>query len=166
MNVHDALFWFFSIAMLLCGFFVIANRNPVASALLLVLLFVFMAGLFVLLDAFFIAAIQVLVYAGAVMVLFLFVIMLLDIKASERRKFRALGVVGGVVVAVAFVWELTIVLNPPLKSLAGEGQELHGGLEQIVRPFFAQYMLPFEVTGLLLLVAMIGVVLLSKKELK
>jgi len=90
--------------MLVCGFFVIANRNPVACALFLVLMFVFMAGLFVLLEAFFIAAIQVLVYAGAVMVLFLFVIMLLDIKASERRKFRVLSVVGGVAVAVAFVW--------------------------------------------------------------
>jgi len=166
MNVHDALFWFFSIAMLVCGLFVIVNRNPVASALLLVLLFVFMAGLFVLLEAFFIAAIQVLVYAGAVMVLFLFVIMLLDIKASERRKFRALGVAGGVAVGLAFVWELTFVLSRPLQPLAGGGEELHGGLEQVVKPFFAHYMLPFEVTGLLLLVAMIGVVLLSKKEIK
>src|SRR5882757_4444568 len=96
MIFHDILFWFFSIAMLLCGLLVIASRNPVASALFLVLLFVFMAGLFVLLEAFFIAAIQVLVYAGAVMVLFLFVIMLLDIKASERRKFRVLSVLGGV----------------------------------------------------------------------
>ena len=79
--------------MLVCGLLVIGIRNPVASALFLVMLFVFLAGLFVLLEAFFIAAIQVLVYAGAIMVLFLFVIMLLDIKASERRKFRALGVV-------------------------------------------------------------------------
>src|SRR5271169_629521 len=134
MNVHDALFWFFSIAMLVCGFLVIANRNPVASALLLVLLFVFMAGLFVLLEAFFIAAIQVLVYAGAVMVLFLFVIMLLDIKASERRKFRALGVFGGFVVAVAFVWELEVILARPMKPLAGGGDELRGGLEQVVKP--------------------------------
>ncbi len=166
MSVHDALFWLFSIAMLGCGFFVIANRNPVASALLLVLLFVFMAGLFVLLEAFFIAAIQVLVYAGAVMVLFLFVIMLLDIKASERRKFRVLSIVGGVAVAVAFVWELRIVLGQPVKLLTSGSEEMHGGLEQIIKPFFAHYMLPFEVTALLLLVAMIGVVLLSKKEVK
>jgi NADH-quinone oxidoreductase subunit J len=166
MIVHDILFWFFSIAMLACGFLVIFSRNPVASALFLVLLFAFLAGLFVLLEAFFIAAIQVLVYAGAVMVLFLFVIMLLDIKASERRKFRALGVLGGIAVAVAFVWELKIVLARPVKPLAGGGDELRGGLEQVVRPLFADYMLPFEVTALLLLVAMIGVVLLSKRELK
>ena len=166
MNVHDALFWFFSFAMLGCGLLVIVNRNPVASALFLVLLFVFMAGLFVLLEAFFIAAMQVLVYAGAVMVLFLFVIMLLDIKASEKRKFRVLSVIGGIAVALAFVWELTIVLSRPLQPLTNGGEELRGGLEQIVKPFFAHYMLPFEVTALLLLVAMIGVVLLSKKEMK
>src|SRR2546425_1661979 len=110
MSIHDTLFWFFSTAMLLCGFLVIANRNPVTSAMFLVLLFIFMAGLFVLLEAFFIAAIQVLVYAGAIMVLFVFVIMLLDIKASERRRFAFLGAIGGIAVAGAFVWELGIIL--------------------------------------------------------
>src|SRR5689334_21873145 len=166
MSVHDMLFWFFSIAMLRCGIGVIANRNPVASALFLVLLFAFLAGLFVLLEAFFIAAIQVLVYAGAVMVLFLFVIMLLDIKASERRKFRVLGVLGGIIVAGTFVWELAIILRRPVTPLTNGGDELRSGLEQIVKPLFAHYMLLFEVTALLLLVAMIGVVLLSKKEVK
>jgi NADH-quinone oxidoreductase subunit J len=165
MNVHDTLFWFFSIAMLACGIGVIASRNPVNCAMFLVVLFFFMAGLFVLLEAFFLAAIQVLVYAGAVMVLFLFVIMLLDIKASERRKFRALAVLGGVGVAGAFVWELRIILGKPIEPLATTG-EFHGGLKDVVGPVFVNYMLPFEITGLLLLVAMIGVVLLSKKELK
>jgi NADH-quinone oxidoreductase subunit J len=166
MNIHDALFWFFSIAMLTCGFLVIANRNPVTSAMFLVLLFVFMAGLFLLLEAIFIAIIQILVYAGAVMVLFLFVIMLLDIKASERRKFKVLGVVGGVAVGLAFVWELMIILSQSVRPLASGGEELHGGLEEVVKPLFAHYMLPFEAIALLLLVGMVGVVLLSKKELK
>jgi NADH-quinone oxidoreductase subunit J len=165
MNVHDTLFWFFSIAMLLSGVGVIASRNPVNSAMFLVVLFFFMAGLFVLLEAFFLAAIQVLIYAGAVMVLFLFVIMLLDIKASEKRKFRVLAVFGGVGVAGAFACELWIVLGNPVQPLATPG-EFKGGLKDVVAPLFANYMLPFEITGLLLLVAMIGVVLLSKKELK
>src|ERR1019366_9403548 len=86
MTFHDILFWLFSIAMLLCGLGVITNRNPVNSAVFLVLLFVCMAGLFVLLEAFFLAVIQILVYAGAVMVLFLFVIMLLDLKPSALRR--------------------------------------------------------------------------------
>src|SRR5438309_796648 len=147
MNFHDifridTLFWFFSIAMLSCGFLVIALRNPVASAMALVLMFLFMAGLFVLLEAFFIAAIQVLVYAGAVMVLFLFVIMLLDIKASERRRFAYLGVLGGVVVAGAFVWELRIILSNPVTSLQTGTADLSAGLENVVKPLFQNYMLP------------------------
>ncbi len=138
MNIHDALFWFFSIAMLACGLLVIANRNPVTSAMFLVLLFVFMAGACsLLLEALFIAVIQILVYAGAVMVLFLFVIMLLDIKASERRKFKTLGVVGGIAVALAFVWELMIILSQSVKTLASGGAVLRGGLEEVVKPFFA-----------------------------
>ncbi len=166
MNVHDILFWFFSIAMLACGVGVIASRNPVNSAMFLVVLFFFMAGLFVLLEAFFLAAIQVLVYAGAVMVLFLFVIMLLDIKASARRKFRWLAVLGGGVIAGAFAWELRLILRQPIQPLAAGNAEFHGGLKDVLGPLFANYMLPFEVTALLLLVAMIGVVLLSKKDLR
>ena len=92
-------------------------------------------------------------------------------KTLARRLEAALGrdvrqVLLAVAVAVAFVWELKIVLGQPIKLLTSGGEELHGGLEQIVKPFFAHYMLPFEVTALLLLVAMIGVVLLSKKEVK
>ncbi len=165
MIVHDTLFWFFSIAMLLCGVGVIVSRNPVNSAMFLVVLFFFMAGLFVLLEAFFLAAIQVLVYAGAVMVLFLFVNMLLDIKATERRRFRVFAVLGGCAIAGALVWELGIILNKPVETLA-TGGEFHGGLKDVVAPLFTNYMLPFEVTALLLLVSMVGVVLLSKKELK
>jgi NADH-quinone oxidoreductase subunit J len=166
MSVHDTLFWFFSIAMLLCGVGVIASGNPVNSAMFLVVLFFCMAGLFVLLEAFFLAAIQVLVYAGAVMVLFLFVIMLLDIKASERRKFHVLAAVGGFGVAGLFAWELWLILGKPLQPLAAGASEFHGGLKDVVGLLFANYMLPFEVTALLLLVAMIGVVLLSKKDLR
>jgi NADH-quinone oxidoreductase subunit J len=166
MTIPDTLFWFFSIALLACGVLVIASRSPVTSAMFLVALFVFMAGLFVLLGAFFLAVIQILVYAGAVMVLFLFVIMLLDIKETERRHFKVLGLIGGTVVAGAFVWELAIILRQPVQSLATGTEEFGGRLENVVKPLFANYMLPFEVTALLLLVAMIGVVLLSKKEIK
>src|SRR5512137_439917 len=96
--MQDALFYIFAFLTLVFGFLVVANpfsRNPVTSAMFLVLTIVSLAGLFVLLNAFFLAAVQVLVYAGAVMVLFLFVIMLLDLKAEERRKLKAAGIVGG-----------------------------------------------------------------------
>ena len=92
--VEDVFFYVFAALTLLCAILVVANpfsRNPVTSAMFLVLTIISMAGLFVLLHAFFLAAVQVLVYAGAVMVLFLFVIMLLDLKEEERRKVKKLG---------------------------------------------------------------------------
>src|SRR5437867_785445 len=105
------LFWIISIAMLGFGCAVIFNRSPVASALSLVVSFLGLAALFVGLDAYFIAVVQVLVYAGAVMVLFLFIIMLLDLKAEERRKPNLIAYAGGGLVAAAFVAQLWLVLE-------------------------------------------------------
>lgn len=166
MSVQDILFWFFSVAMLACGVLVITHRNPVNSAMCLVLLFAFMAGLFVLLEAFFIATIQVLVYAGAVMVLFLFVIMLLDIRASALRPLRWVGLVGALAVAGLLVWELRHVFARSTIPTGENKGVLAMGLTDVVKPLFASYMLPVQLTALLLLVAMVGVVLLSKKDLK
>src|SRR3954471_5937194 len=104
---HDALFYIFASLAIICGFLVVANpfsRNPVTSAMFLVLSIASLAGLFVLLHAFFLAAVQVLVYAGAVMVLFLFVIMLLDLKTEERRKINLFGGITGVVSVAAIAW--------------------------------------------------------------
>src|SRR3712207_9263893 len=89
------LFWLFALVMLGFGAAVVINRNPVASALSLVVSFLGLSALFMGLDAYFIGIIQVLVYAGAVMVLFLFIIMLLDLRAEERRKFNLPAVIGG-----------------------------------------------------------------------
>src|SRR6266699_3746094 len=98
--MQDLLFYIFAALTLLCGLLVVANpfsRNPVTSAMFLVLAIASLAGLFILLHAFFLAAVQVLIYAGAVMVLFLFVIMLLDLKDEERRKIKTLSAVGGLI---------------------------------------------------------------------
>src|SRR6187455_2215363 len=109
-----ALFYIFAAITLLFGVSVVACRNPVASALSLVMSFVGLAALFVSLDAYFIGVIQILVYAGAVMVLFLFIIMLLDIKVEALRKINAPAVAGGIVLALAFILQLCAVLadNP------------------------------------------------------
>src|SRR5947207_2687612 len=93
------LFWIFAIVMLVFGAAVVINRNPIASALSLVVCFLGLSALFMSLDAFFIGIIQVLVYAGAVMVLFLFIIMLLDLRAEERRKLNWIAFGGGFLVA-------------------------------------------------------------------
>src|SRR6267143_6761371 len=98
------LFYIFSALTLLCALLVVANpfsRNPITSAMFLVLTIASLAGIFVLLDAFFLAAVQILVYAGAVIVLFLFVIMLLDLKAEQRREANKFGIVAGVISVVA-----------------------------------------------------------------
>ncbi len=162
------LFWLFSALMLGFGASVILNRNPVASALSLVVSFLGLAALFVGLDAYFIGVIQVLVYTGAVMVLFLFIIMLLDLKKEKRRRIKPLAVLGGGAVVAAFVVQLATVLNrfpggartaPPL---AEPLQDVH----HIGFTLFSDYNLPFQVVGVLVLVATIGVVVLSKRELK
>src|SRR5580698_3685941 len=101
--MYSIFFWLFSLLMLGFAVMVVLQRNPVASALSLVVSFLGLAALFVMLDAYFIGVIQVLVYAGAVMVLFLFIIMLLDLKAEERRKINPVTLVGGLVVTVGFV---------------------------------------------------------------
>ena len=166
--MQDILFYIFAGLTLLCGLFVIANpfsRNPVTSAMFLVLTIASLAGLFVLLHAFFLAAVQVLVYAGAVMVLFLFVIMLLDIKEEERRKLKTFGLIGGLV-AVGSLGALLVATV----ARSGIGQNLQprleGGTAALGTALFNGYLLPFEILSVLLLVAMIGTILLSKKDLK
>ena len=169
MGLPDILFYVFAALTLLCGVLVVANpfsRNPVTSAMFLVLTIVSMAGLFVLLHAFFLAAVQIIVYAGAVIVLFLFVIMLLDLKEEQRRKIKLFGFVGGLIAVGAI---LTISLKT-LKAL-GAGVDLptpqpDGSTEALGHLLFTNYVLPFEVVSVLLLVAMVGVILLSKKDLK
>ena len=167
--MHDLFFYTFSALTLLCGFLVVANpfsRNPVTSAMFLVLAIASLAGLFVLLHAFFLAAVQVLVYAGAVMVLFLFVIMLLDLKEEQRRRIKVFGLIAGVlsVGAMAAIFLRSIFssgLNVSPSVPAVDGATLPLG-----RLLFTQYLLPFEIVSVLLLVAMVGVILLSKRDLK
>src|SRR5881396_3979130 len=120
--MSDVLFYILAFLTLVFGFLVIANpfsRNPVTSAMFLVLTLGSLAGLFVLLHAFFLAAVQVLVYAGAVMVLFLFVIMLLDLKEEARRKFSKFGVATGLL-SVGALGALT--LHTLLTSGVGQGR--------------------------------------------
>jgi len=163
------LFWVFAALMLIFGAAVVFLRNPVSSALSLVMSFVFLAALFITLDAFFIGVVQVLVYAGAVMVLFLFIIMLLDLRTEQPRRVNFGAWIGGAFVVFGFAGLLGKVLssavpfdmqkppisNPQISDVSAVGETL-----------FRQFNLPFQIVGVLLLVATIGVVVLSKKELK
>jgi NADH-quinone oxidoreductase subunit J len=161
------LFWIFALMMLVFGAAVIINRNPVASALSLVVSFLALAALFMSLDAFFIGIIQVLVYAGAIMVLFLFIIMLLDLRAEELRKINWIASAGGLAVALALTVQIFLVVGsfqiakqpfPPL--VRSTSDDVH----QIGLLLFGNYNLPFQIIGIIILVATIGVVMLSRRE--
>src|SRR4051794_36227407 len=157
--MQDLLFYILAALALGFGFLTVANpfsRNPVTSAMFLVLTMGALAGLFVLLHAFFIAAVQILVYAGAVMVLFLFVIMLLNLKEEERRKFNAFGIATGVIAvgAIAALLVKTIWFSG---VGANKTPALEGGTAILGKELFTKYLLPFELISVLLLVAMVGV---------
>ena len=162
------LFYFFAFLTLVFGAAVILNRNPIASALSLVICFMGLSALFMTLDAFFIGIIQVLVYAGAVIVLFLFIIMLLDLRAEQLRKINYVAVGGGSAVALAFFVQLYFVVRQlsaarqPFPALLTKTDDVHN----IGSLLFTNYNLPFQIIGVLVLVATIGVVVLSKRELR
>ena len=163
----DILFYIFAALTLFFGFCVVNPwiRNPVTNAMFLVLTLTSLAVLFVLLEAFFIAAVQVLVYAGAVMVLFLFVIMLLDLKAEGRRRFSRFAVGAGVLAVVAF---FSVLMLSILRSGGASVTEPHlqGSTVSLGKALFSDYLLPFEIVSLILLVGMVGVILLSKREIR
>lgn len=163
------LFWIFTALMLVLGVSVVVNRSPVASALSLVGSLLCLSALFVGLNAYFIAVIEVLVYAGAVMVLFLFIIMLLDLKAEQRRRFNLPMLAGGVAVAGAFVAQLCFVLSsfgPGKKPFPPLSQQNIDDVRLVGEKLFGTHNLPLQVVGVLLLVATVGVVVLSTRELK
>lgn len=168
--IETLFFITFALLTLLCALMVVANpfsRNPVTSAMFLVLTIISMAGLFVLLNAFFLAAVQVLVYAGAVIVLFLFVIMILDLEEEERRKLKQFSVYSGMLVAgVVAVVTLTAIFSSGASAYASAAPVIQGNPDSLGRILFRDYLLPFEILSILLLVAMVGAILLSKKDLK
>jgi NADH-quinone oxidoreductase subunit J len=166
--VPDILFYVFAFLTVVFGFLVVLNPfslNPVTSAMFLVLTIASLAGLFVLLHAFFLAAVQVLVYAGAVMVLFLFVIMMLDVRAEERQRIKMTSLAAGLIAtgALLFVFFQTLLKAPPVSAST---PTLEGGTRELGGLLFTKYLLPFEIVSILLLVAIVGVILLSKKDLK
>ena len=181
------LFWLFSTIMLIGGTSVIAFRNPVSSALSVVTCFVGLAGLFIGLSAFFVGVIQILVYTGAVMVLFLFIIMLLDLKDEQKAVKPLLPIAAGIALVAAFMVQLFgILANSPNKlapaldnqTLAAAASDfsptskiattLTSGklpdVHLIGHTLFTGYNLPLQILGVLLLVATVGVVVLSKRQ--
>jgi NADH-quinone oxidoreductase subunit J len=165
------LFYLFAALALIGGIGVVVCRNPVSAAFSMVLSFLGLASLFIQLDAFLVGTLQILVYAGAIMVLFLFIIMLLDVREEEKRRFPVISFAGAGAVVTAFLVLVALVLNRggtagrPLPALAPT-ESAQSDVHRIGELLFGTYWFPVQIVGVLLLAATVGVVVLSKKELK
>jgi NADH-quinone oxidoreductase subunit J len=163
--VSAVAFYYLAAVTIVTGVFTIALRSPVHCGLSLVAMLIHIAGFFVLLNAEFIAMVQVIVYAGAILVLYLFVIMLLNLKSDERvfhKRYLGIGLVTTAIVAQVAI----LVLGSPFAGLKGEATpELVLGVGQtkaIGIVMFRDYILPFELIGLYLLAAIVGAIVLAK----
>ena len=170
--MESVLFNIFAVLAVLSALLVVVNplsRSPVTSAMFLVTTMISISGLFVLLNAYFLAAVQILVYAGAVMVLFLFVIMLLDVQETARRKLRIVSLVMGFAAVGALFGVYKSSVEATYEDVEAFDEVVVGSTEALARGLFSKdngFILPFEIVSILLLVAMIGAILLSKKELR
>ena len=158
------LFWIFAIIIFISALVVILAKNPITSALALIVTFFILAGYYVVLSAQFLAAVQVVVYAGAIMVLFLFVIMLLGtrkLKEKGEHLWQRRLAIGLGFVLLAEVAALFLARDHGLIGMVGKefGSPAGIGIE-----LFRNYLLPFEITSILLLVGMIGAIVLTKDD--
>lgn len=167
--METVCFYIFALMALTGAVSVITQRNPVYSAISLIVTLFAVAGLFLLLYAQFIAILQVLVYAGAIMVLFLFVIMLLNLGKQPPKVVKLVGlkIAGGVAAGVLMLTIISHLLGGYSTGVLGEATPeavvTEGSTELIGKALFSDFVLPFELVSILLLVAMIGVVVLAKK---
>jgi NADH-quinone oxidoreductase subunit J len=164
-------FYLFAAVAVIASVLVIAQRNPIYSVLLLIASFGALSGLYVLLDAPFVAVTQIIVYAGAIMVLFLFVVMLLNAPHEETEhdeKIHPLRRPGpvwfGGVLAAALVVELLWALTRGSTDPGAFGGAAVSSVRTLGRVLFTEYAFPFEVTSVLILVAMVGAVVLAKRD--
>jgi NADH-quinone oxidoreductase subunit J len=169
MNSTQTIFYFFAVILVFAGFRVITTRNAVHAALYLVLAFFSSAAIWLLLEAEFLAIVLVLVYVGAVMVLFLFVVFMLDINVSPLREgFIRYLPIGGLVAALMIV-ELELVVwakyfNPekfPAPSPHGEG---YSNTQELGQVLYTEYMYPFEIAAVILLVAILAAIVLTLRR--
>jgi len=159
------IFFFLSTLALYSAIMVLASRKPIHSLLYLTLSFFTMAGLYILLNAQFLAVVHIIVYAGAIMVLFLFTVMLLNLNKEERSPkpgwVKILAVLTGSLLMVVLIgvfrsYDLSVVADPSLTQI--------GLVKNLGKVLYDEYLLPFELASILFLTAMVGAVLLAKKE--
>ena len=175
MALNTVLFYLFGGLAVVASLFVIAQRNPIYSVLLLIASFAALSGLYVLLDSPFAAVTQMIVYAGAIMVLFLFVVMLLNVPREDAAEWdrshplnkpgaRRLGAALAVMVFAELVWAVWHVAGRPGMALKDTAAGSVSSVAAIGRSIFTDYAFPFEATSILILAAMVGAVVLARRE--
>jgi NADH-quinone oxidoreductase subunit J len=164
-------FYIFALIAVVASLLVVGQRNPMYSVMLLITSFGALAGLYVLLDAPFTAVTQIIIYAGAIMVLFLFVVMLLNVPREEPAPIAAVSLLGptglkigavlSVLMAIEMVWALSRL---PTATFLPEYADQVSDVGNIGRMLFTHHAFAFEVTSVLILVAMVGAIVLARKE--
>jgi len=166
MNVTLILFWFLSVLALFSALMVVTSKNPVHSVLWLIAAFFAISGHYILLNAQFLAIVNIIVYAGAIMVLFLFVIMLMNLNKSvepqKNKWLRLAGAVAGGCLLLVLVAALKDSEVTQKSALVNTGDI--GLIKNLGKELFSTYVVPFEISSILFLSAMVGAVVIGKKE--
>jgi NADH-quinone oxidoreductase subunit J len=167
--METLFFLIITLVAIVSAILVITCKNPINSALALIMTFFCLATYYVMLDAPFMAAVQVMVYAGAIMVLIVFTIMLLNIRVDATKRHSHKLVFGSIIGFFTLLNTLFILFKSraalPTGPYSGEMIKQIGHTELIGREMFTKFLLPFEITSILLLVAIIGAVILAKKKI-
>jgi NADH-quinone oxidoreductase subunit J len=163
--MHQALFIVLAVICVGAAINLLAQRHPINSALSLIVVMASLAGFYVLLGAEFVAALQIIIYAGAIMVLFVFVIMLLNAGEEERTTgSRVAGLLGWPALALFLALFSYALLRPETENATLRIGEFVGSTQAMGRMLFREYLLPFEVTSVLILIAIMGAVVLARRE--
>ena len=169
--VDVLFFWIFAVVAIVSAVLVVGQRNPMYSVLLLVVMFMAFSGFYVLLNAPFMAVVQIIIYVGATMVLFLFVVMLLNVSREDAEGTpsprlamgpgpRRFGAVLAVLLAVELIWALRTIADAPF----AEADPATSDVAALGLRLFREYAFAFEATSILILVAMVGAVIIARKE--
>jgi NADH-quinone oxidoreductase subunit J len=166
MSTTHFLFWFLSVLAIFSAIMVVVSKNPVHSVLWLIIVFITISGHYILMNAQFLFIVNLIVYAGAIMVLFLYVIMLMDLNAdSEPQKNKWLKIAGVIAGGAMLLVLVAALKDADLKNqLAQTGQGEIGLIRNLGMALFKDYVVPFEISSVLFLSAMVGAVVIGKKE--
>ena len=164
MNWQEIIFWILAVLALLCAIGVVTSRSPINSVLFLIMTFFAIAGHYLLLNAQFLAVVHIIVYAGAIMVLFLFVIMMMNMNADTEPQKSQLVRFAGVISGGILLLVVLAALKKADPALMSEKSTDIGLISNLGKVLFHEFIVPFELSSVLFLSAMVGAVLIGKKN--